>query len=316
MLNHLMNASAELTLENPFYVKALEAFVWGAFELDRLSGDATSEALGPVGESKAQIIAKESGQFAGLLELTWFLSRLKQEGLKIDMVATIAEGELFEKGRVLFEFSGASAHLLLVERTILNLLQRLCGIATKTHLLQARLPNSIQLLATRKTLWGPLDKRAVALGGGGTHRLHLGDAILVKENHISSAISSAAVLQCCNQSRQHSLRCILSVVFSRSDQVRFVEVELETLEQVQQFVDYAKGQSDLPANLVVMLDNFTLDQIRSAVPLLKTVDVTIEVSGGVNEGNLTDYAIDGVDCISAGMLTNRAHAVDLSMQFV
>ncbi|MFH1012670.1 MAG: hypothetical protein V1760_02890, partial [Candidatus Peregrinibacteria bacterium] len=152
-------------------------------------------------------------------------------------------------------------------------------------------------------LWGLLDKRAVAVGGGNTHRLSLNDAILVKDNHL---------LLTPKKFEKQWKR-----VLKRSGKVRFVELELDNFQDIRTFVEIHHG---LPSrlksrgNIIVMLDNFAPVDIKKAVKLLKPTGATIEVSGGITADNIRRYAVSGVSAISSGAITMRAPSLDLSLE--
>ena len=282
------DASDELNLKNPDYIKSVELYVWQAYLNDAGDGDVTSDLLidknKPV---KAEIKSNSSGILAGIQEAEWFL---KKTGLKI--VKKMKDGSRIKEGDIILSISGKAGKILACERTLLNLLQRMSGVATKTNQMAARLPKNIKLLATRKTLWGDLDKRAVSVGGGCTHRLNLSDAVLVKDNHIPLI------------SKKLDFKRI-------KKNIRFVEIEFDTLEQVTSFAQNFR-KSDFK-NIAVMLDNFKPADIKKAVNILKKTGVAIEVSGGVNEKNISGYAIAGVSAISSGSLTNKADSLDFSL---
>lgn len=289
-----MDASAELNLENPAYQKAVDLYVWQTYRMDRRHGDVTSNFF--LGQKnpivRAKIIAKEAGILAGMQEAQWFMKKLKIKILKSKM-----DGAMLKKGDEIMVIEGKAHCLLKVERTLLNLLQRMSGIATATDRLVKKLPKTIQLLATRKTFWGELDKRAVAVGGGGTHRLNLSDAILIKDNHISLT--------------DDWLKSLKQAI-KKAKKVRFIEIELENLKQVSELAGFCR-KNKYPKNFVVMLDNFTPADVQKAIGLLKGLNIFIEVSGGINEKNIRRYAIKGVAAISSGAITNGARALDMSM---
>lgn len=291
----LLDGSNDLVLTNPAYEKAVNQYVWGAYLLDLgKRGDITSHFF--IRDLKqivtAQIIAKDSGFLAGIIEAKWFLKKLN-----ISIVKSMKDGLSFRKGETLMTLSGKAIEILGAERTLLNLLQRMSGIATATHHLSSKLPKTIKLLATRKTFWGDLDKRAVSVGGGATHRLNLADAILVKENHLTLSAD---------------LKNTLSMVIQKVKGARFIEIELENLKQVK---DFAEIHKNLPASkrMVVMLDNFKPEQVKEAIRILKPTGVLLEISGGIDEKNIKKYALKGVSAISSGAITNKAPALDMSL---
>lgn len=294
-----MDAHHELKISNKAYLDAVELYVWEAYELDHPGVDISTKAfLGSARQTiKAKIRANEDGILAGMQEAEWFLKKL---GVKI--LKAKKDGGKLKKGTVVLEFTGRASVILSSERTLLNLLQRMSGVATKTKKLSTKTPKGIKLLATRKTLWGPLDKRAVTLGGGGTHRLDLSDAILIKENHI--ALTS-------------NLKRSLKRTLKKSAKVRFAEIELESVAEVEGFMGlYEKLKKHLRDGdgIVVMLDNFTPSEVKKVIKPLNEAGIFIEISGGINERNISRYNIAGVSAISSGAITTQAGNLDLSMQ--
>ena len=261
-------------------------------------GDVTSAAVVPEGlTAEAQVIAKADGVVAGVEEAAVLAETL---GLQVDM--ELEDGTKVKKGQVIMQLTGDAQTLLAAERTMLNLLSRMSGIATATHQLseklrKAKLPTRIA--ATRKTALGFLyfDKKAVAVGGGDPHRLHLDDLVLIKDNHIALAGSLEDAIK--NAKRNAS--------FSKK-----IEVE------VTQPADAVKA-AELGVD-IVMLDNFSPDQIQDAVTQLKKAGfygkVLLEASGGITGENLLQYASAGVDLISMGALTHSVKALDLSLEIV
>lgn len=290
----ILDASLKLILKNPAYRKAIDLYVWQAYLNDLGRGDLTTDCFvfRKYRQVVAKVVSKDTGILAGMQEAEWFLKKLG-----IQIMNNKKDGAKLKKGDVIIEIRGWADKILAAERTLLNLLQRMSGVATATKLLSQKLPRSIRLLATRKTLWGDLDKRAVSVGGGMTHRLNLNDAILIKENHIAL-----------NDDPEKGF----SLVDSKKG-IRFAEIELQNMNQVVGFA--ALYQLIKPIkNLVVMLDNFKPIDIKKALLILKKIDVLVEISGGINEKNIKKYAIKGVDAISSGAITNKADALDFSLQ--
>lgn len=290
----ILDVSKELNLKNPNYRKAAELYVWQSYLSDIGNGDITTDLFLSKKNQivKAKILAKESGVLAGMTEAEWFLKRL---GIKI--LSSKKDGWKLKKGDCILFLSGRADKILACERTLLNLLQRMSGIATATHQMATKIPRSVKLLATRKTFWGELDKRAVSVGGGCTHRLNLSDAILIKDNHIALS---------------YDLKKSLKKVFDYSKKIRFIEIELESINQAEYFVEiYNKIKPK--DKIIVMLDNFKLADIKKAVAILKKTGVLIEVSGGINGKNIGKYAIKGINFISSGAITNKAKALDFSL---
>jgi len=195
---------------------------------------------------------------------------------------------------------GNARTLLSIERTLLNLLSRMSGIATKTHHLIEKTRKAgykTRIACTRKVAPGLLyfDKKAVMIGGGDTHRLHLDDMILIKDNHLAiiGGVSKAV----------EKAREIAS--FSKK-----IEIEVSSADQA---LEAAKARAD-----IIMLDNFSPQKIREAMALLKKKGlrnkVLVEASGGINEQNILEYAATGVDIASLGEITDSVKALDISLE--
>ena len=259
-------------------------------------GDVTSDLLvmdGTVVE--AEIVAKESGVLAGLEEIKPLLEEfgLKTEKLKED-------GDRLKKGEAILRVIGDARTILALERTVLNFLCRMSGIATLT----AKLVEMVRkagfktiIACTRKTAPGLeyFDKKAVRIGGGDTHRLHLDDMILVKDNHIKVVGSVSEAIK----------RAKEKASFSKK-----IEVEVSNLAEA---LEAARVGAD-----IIMLDNFTPAQIKETLLQLEKEGlrskVLVEASGGINEDNVVEFASTGVDILSIGMLTHSAKALDLSLE--
>lgn len=305
-----MDSAKELNLKNSAYKKAVELYVWEAYLDDVGKGDITTKYFVSKKRKKviAEVITNESGILSGIQEAEWFLKKI---GIKIIKTKSLLrgrskDGASIKSGQVIMRLSGTAKKILMAERTVLNLLQRMSGVATATNKLSSKLPKNIKLLATRKTLWGLLDKRAVTVGGGGTHRLNLNDAILIKENHLT--LSS-------------DLKKDLRRVLKKSKKVKFIEIELENLSEVMDFITIY-DQLKIKKQIVVMLDNFSPDTVKRAISLLKKSPserlgragkVSIELSGGIDENNIKKYAIKGVSAISSGAITTKAPNLDISL---
>ena len=294
-----MDAHAELNIKNKTYLKAVRFYVWEAYKMDNPGMDVSTKAFLGTGRRiiRAKIRANDEGILAGIQEAAWFLEKL---GLK--MIKARKDGTKIKKGDSVLELKGRASVILGAERTLLNLLQRMSGVATKTKKLSVRMPKGIRLLATRKTLWGLLDKRAVTLGGGGTHRLHLSDAILIKENHIALAANL-----------KHSLKR----TFKRSKKVRFIEIEFESPEEVKKFLTiYGRLKKLLREGdgIVVMLDNFAPKDVKKVIKPLAEAGLFVELSGGISEKNVSRYNIAGISAISSGSITSQAPNLDFSLQ--
>jgi len=273
---------------------AIDAIIRNALKEDIGTGDITTSTTVPAGhESIGTFISKDRFTVAGLP----FVKRtflLVDKGLKFTMKSR--DGQSVKKGEILAEVMGRTHSILMAERVALNILQRLCGIATLTNSFVNRVKGSgVKILDTRKTAPGLryLDKYAVKMGGGHNHRFGLYDAILIKDNHIEAAggIENAVRLAGQGKGRRKN-----------------VEVETGTLSEVNQALSAGAD--------MIMLDNMPLDRMRKAVTLIRkgNASILIEASGNVNLVNVGSIAKTGVDCISVGLLTHSAPAADISLK--
>ena len=272
----------------------IDTLIRNALKEDIGSGDITTSSTIPAGHvSVASFISKGRFTVAGLP----FVKRtfmLVDKGLRFKIKTK--EGTSVKRGEVLAEVMGSTRSILMAERVALNILQRLCGIATLTNSFVNRVKGSgVKILDTRKTAPGLryLDKYAVKLGGGHNHRFGLYDAILIKDNHIEAAGGIDNAVRLARQGRGRG---------------KNIEVEAGSLAEVDQALSAGAD--------IIMLDNMPLDRMKKAVKLIRNSSkaATIEASGNVNPGNVRSIAKTGVDCISVGALTHSAPAADISLK--
>jgi len=272
------------------------------FEIDRIirtalqedigHGDVTTLATVEAGTmARAQLVAKEDFILAGI-------DVARQVFLTLDGAVAFEklkeDGQAVQKGEVLAWIQGEARILLQGERVALNLLQRMCGIATQTKLfVEAAAGTGAIVVDTRKTTPGlrVLEKYAVRMGGGQNHRTSLYDGVLIKENHIVAAGGITAAIQRARQRVPHTLK---------------IEVETSTMAEVDEAV--AAGAD------IILLDNMGPDMLREAVARVAGKAVT-EASGGVRLDTVRKIAESGVDLVSVGALTHSSRAVDISMLF-
>jgi len=254
-------------------------------------GDRTAALIPPDANSQVQVVCREDAVLCGT---AWFDQVFGQLDAAVTIQWSAADGDRVAPGRVLCHLQGNTRALLSGERTALNYLQTLSGTATLARRYADVVEGvEVRILDTRKTVPGLRlqQKYAVACGGCRNHRIGLYDAVLIKENHIIAAGSIAAALQ---------------VAFRVAPDLE-VEVEVEGLDELEQA---------LAAGAVrILLDNFSLEQLREAVKLNRG-RARLEASGGVNLETVREIAETGVDDISVGALTKDVRAVDLSMRFV
>lgn len=279
--------ASKLSIKNAPYRKSINSLFNFFLADDEITLDVTTLKLGIRQKGTANIIAKQKGIVAGLEEVVYYFSKKKLlfSDYKND-------GDMVEKNDTIAAISGSYADILALERTIINILQRMSGIATATNNLQQKIGKSAQIAATRKTHWGKLDKKAVSVGGGLTHRLSLADEILVKDNHIEILSKKNVYLK------------------DISDRLKgeFYEIEVESTGQLDNVLKYAHAE-----NTIVLLDNFALGDAADVVSALKKKGFTIELSGGITEDNVIEYARIGADILSVGSLTHSTRALDMSL---
>ncbi|MBF7954314.1 carboxylating nicotinate-nucleotide diphosphorylase [Rahnella victoriana] len=255
------------------------------------NNDLTAQLLPQDKNANATIITREAGIFCGQQWLDEVFTQLA--GDKITVKWHVKDGDRVSENQTLCELSGSARMLLTGERTALNFVQTLSGVATEVnHYVTILEGTKTQLLDTRKTLPGLRTalKYAVLCGGGSNHRLGLADAFLIKENHIIACGSIKAAVE-------RALWIHAEVP---------VEVEVESIDELQQALDAGAD--------IIMLDNFTVPMMREGVALTAG-RALLEVSGNVTEKTLREFAETGVDYISVGALTKHVRAMDLSMRF-
>ncbi len=255
---------------------------------DIRTGDITGSLL-PKRPVHARIISRQPGIAAGV--------RFAAEifALKECRVSDkIRDGSKIKRGQVIMSITGNPRRILACERTALNLLSRMSGIATQTSALVERLPRNTKLFATRKTAPGLriFDKEAVKIGGGQKHRMGLDEMVMFKDNHLSVGLSIEELL--------------------RRAKKKYNKVEIEVEVQEDAIIAAQNGAS------IIMLDNFTPRQIRNTIKELRRLNlrekVKLEASGGINGRNIRHYGRTGVDMISVGEITNSVRGIDMSLE--
>ena len=259
-------------------------------------GDVTTAlVIPPNSTTEVEVIAKESGVIAGMEE-----AKILLESLGLEIKNLVPDGEEVKAKKALMKISGDIRTILSVERTLLNIISRMSGIATITRKLIEKIRKAelkTKVACTRKVAPGLLylDKKAVLTGGGDTHRLHLDDMILIKDNHIMVVGSVEKAVKTVRK----------NVSFSKKIEVEVTEVE-DVLNAVNAGAD------------IIMLDNFSAEQIEKAVKILKNEHlygkVLLEASGGITAENILAYASTGVDVVSLSEITASAKALDISLE--
>jgi len=277
------------------------------FDFDKWLAEALREDIGPgdfttlatipsdaVG--KAQLIVKDNGVLAGVSIAEKIIHAFDPD---LKVTTLIQDGDIVKKGDIAFYVEGKSQSITTIERLVLNVMQRMSGIATETHRLTQMIAHTnCKLLDTRKTTpnFRYFEKEAVRIGGGYNHRYALYDMILVKDNHIDFAGGV-----------KPALSKISEFLKERNLSIQ-VEVETRNLEEVDEVIETGVA-------FRIMLDNFTPQNLREAV-LQIDGKVETEASGGINESTLVSFAETGVDFISMGALTHHVKSFDLSLKAV
>lgn len=275
----------------------MERIIREALREDIGTGDITSDLLIADKKVKAILLAKDNGIFCGQ-----YVARQIFNSYGIKNTFMVMDGQGIRPGKILARFSGQARNILKIERTLLNFLQRLSGIATLTsEFVQAVKPYKTRIYDTRKTTPGLrlLEKYAVVCGGGVNHRIGLHDMILVKDNHLKLVSPSL---------RTGSWELVVSRLKHKPKNMK-VEIEAENLKQVKELLK--AGIAD-----IILLDNMNIKTLKQAITMIRKASppTLIEISGGVTLKNVKSYAQLGVDRISIGALTHSAKALDLSLE--
>lgn len=270
-----------------------EALIRLALQEDLAQGDPTSEAIFASDHHSSAVFRAREGLVVSGLEVLQQVFLAVDDRLEFSPLSQ--DGDLIEPGAVIARVSGPTASLLAAERTALNFLSRLSGIATLSRsCVDALGPGSAKLVDTRKTTpgWRGLEKAAVRHGGAHNHRRHLGDGSMIKDNHIAAAGSIALAVAKVRAHVHHLVR---------------VEVEVDHIDQIPAVIEAGAD--------VVMLDNFDDAEVREAVALVREhrPEMLVELSGGITRERLPRLQALGADIISMGALTHSAVSVDIGL---
>lgn len=306
------NASS-LTPSDTVYRKSVLRCLLDTFLADTAAGDITTRAILPSPTNvTALLVAKQPGVLAGMQELLFFLGKrwartathMKLFGT-VTVLHSLKDGAALKKGTVIAKIRGNVSDILKLERTVLNFLQHMSGVATSAAMFVNKAGGDVLVCPTRKTSWGLPDKRACVVGGAGTHRLHLGDALLIKDTHLDLL--------------SHDFDKIYRRLLKASALGRFVEIEVESLKDARSAAEILiRLQRIRPVPSFVMFDNMKPSDIALFVRELrgsaKYRGIFTEASGGINLLNIRAYARTGVDVLSVGAMTHSAPALDISLK--
>jgi nicotinate-nucleotide pyrophosphorylase (carboxylating) len=270
-------------------------FIQSALKEDIGDGDHTSLATIPANKKgNARLLIKEEGVLAGV-EVALEVFKAVDPELKV--IIHLKDGAFVKTGDIAFNVSGSARSILAAERLVLNIMQRMSGIATQTQRVVKLLEGTkTKVLDTRKTTPGMryLEKMAVKIGGGVNHRFGLYDMILIKDNHVDYAGGIQAAIE---SARKYLAEQQLHIP---------VEIEVRSLEELQAVIDF--GQIDR-----ILLDNFDFERLSAAIALVNGKYIT-EASGGITLDNVRRYAECGVDYVSMGALTHSVKSLDMSLK--
>lgn len=274
----------------------LDEFIKSALTEDIQDGDHSSMACVPAdARSKAVLLIKETGVLAGM-QVAQRICEIYDPSLQ--MTALLNDGDNVEYGQIAFTLEGSARSILAVERLLLNCMQHMSGVATKTAYYVALIAGTnCTLLDTRKTTPSMrlLDKYAVKIGGGSNHRFGLYDMIMLKDNHIDYAGGLAAALE-----RTH--------VYLTDQKLKLkVEVEVRSIDELKELLAISQPYDR------IMLDNFSPEDLKVALTMIPST-IETEASGGITEETIRSYAQTGVQYISVGALTHSVKALDMSLK--
>jgi len=269
-------------------------------------GDITTDSLIDKNkEIKAVILSRGGGIVAGIEEVSLMLNEEKVTVLKKD-------GSEVKNRDIILEINGNARKILAYERTLLNVMQRMSGIATAVYNFKKSIKNNCLIAATRKTLFPLMDKKAVSVGGALTHRLTLNDAALIKHTH----------MKIINNGLEKALR-----LTDENDRIKYIEIEIKNEEEA---LKAAEAISNLKSEklFAIMFDNMECSMIKNSINKINNIinknlinndeklknKILFEASGGINENNIEEYSKTGVDVVSIGIITHSSKAFDMSLQ--
>ena len=309
LLNKAFQRGHLLTVKNKLYRDWIKKFIIDETKGDvGIKGDITSNIVLKDGKKvKAVIYSRTDGIVAGIEEVSLLL-----KDSKICIKQLKKDGGKVKKGSKILLMEGNEKSLLKLERAILDVLSRMSGIATLTNELIKKISNKVPIASTRKIEWRYLDKKAVFIGGGLTHRLALWESILIKDNHLDAL-------------RKEKIKDIIGTALERAwnQRNKGIFIEIETSNEKQAVMAFEKFKELKHKNnypCLVMLDNMSAKKIRNIIKTLKNRNLfdyaLIEASGGINPNNIKEYAKTGVDVLSLGYLTTSPKSLDMKLRIL
>lgn len=291
------NAKSLLCIKNDFYRSYFERYC--ELQLQEDAGpnkrDITSHILETENiKHTANIYAKQNAIIAGCEEVKHLL---KTHHIQVRFFCN--DGEHIQKGQIVAELTGKIRTLHKLERLSVNLLQRMSGIATETAEIKKHVSKTTLICSTRKTYMGMIDKKAVVIGGGGTHRIGLWDAVLIKENHL----------------RKRSIPECINLIYKSKSHFRFAEIEAKNTKEVHailEAIENNRASKRKKIDWIIMLDNFSSTSIANMIKKIHQHDIQVELSGNITRHNIKKFAKYSPDIISCGSLTHSSTAIDFS----
>ncbi len=309
LLNKAFQRGHLLTLKNRFYRDWIKKFIIDETNADIGSGDITSNSVLKNGKKiKAVIFSRSAGIVAGIEEVS---SLLKNSKIKIKQLKK--DGDKIKKRSKILLLEGNEKNILKLERSVLDILSRMSGIATLTDNLIRKIKNKTSIAPTRKTHWRYLDKKAVYVGGGLTHRLALWESILIKDNHLYAL-------------KKEKVNDVVETALDRAWKHRkegvFIEIETsnekQAIKAAEKFKELRVKEKNIPC--LIMLDNIKPGKIKRIIKKLKIKKlishVLIEASGGITPANIKNYSNTGVDVLSLGYLTTSSKSLDIKLKVI
>lgn len=310
LLNKAFQRGHLLTLKNKLYRNWINKFIIDEIKGDvGIKGDITSDSVLKNGKNvKAVVYSRSNGIIAGIEEVSLLLKshKIKVKRLKND-------GSKIKKGSKLLLLEGNEKNILRLERSVLDVLSRMSGIATLTDGLIRKTGNKVGIAPTRKTQWRYLDKKAVYVGGGLTHRLALWESILIKDNHLRAL-------------NREKVKDVIGTALERAWKNRkkgiFVEIEVvnekQAIRAAQKFKELQSKSKNMPC--LIMLDNIKPKIIKRIIMKLENKrlfsNILIEASGGITPNNIKEYAKTNVDAISLGYLTTSSSSLNIKLRII
>ena len=308
LLNKAFQRGHLLTLKNKLYKDWITKFIVDEVKGDIGSkGDITTNSVLKKGKKADAIVyVRENGIIAGISEAKFLYNKND-----IDVNVVKNDGSKVKKGDAILKLKGKEEDLLRIERSALDLMQRMSGIATLASKLIKLTKNKIGIAPTRKTQWRYLDKKAVYIGGGLTHRLALWESILIKDNHLSAIKAD----------NKDYIETALERAWKNKKKGIFIEIETRTREEaIRAARKFRELNKKMNYPCLIMLDNMKPIKVRQVIKELKRLKLynycLFEASGGIKPESIVEYSKTGVDVISMGYLTTASHALDIKQKIV